>query len=60
MDYEVYSLYHSLHEMKDNTANAEIFKPRIKEAWECIDQEHIRKLVASIPAQLNVYLGAEE
>ena len=46
-------LYPNLHELKDNTANMEIFKARIKEAWECIDQVHIQKLVASIPARLD-------
>ena len=60
LKHELYRLCPNFHELKDNTANVEIFKSRIKEAWECIDQEHIRKLVASIPARLNVYRGAEE
>jgi hypothetical protein len=37
----------------------EILTARIKEAWECIDQAHIRKLVASIPARLDACRDAQ-
>ena len=53
LKYKLYWLYPNLHELKNNTAKVEIFISRIKEAWEFIDQEHIRKLVASIPARLD-------
>ena len=53
LKYELCWLYCNLYELKNNTANVEIFKSRIKEPWERIDQEHIRKLIASIPARLN-------
>ena len=52
LKHELCRLYSNLQELKDNTANMEIFKSRIKEAWECIDQAHIWRLVASIPTGL--------
>ena len=59
LKHELYWLYPNLHELKNNEAGMEIFKSRIKEAWECIDQEHIRKLVASIPTRLDTYRDAK-
>ena len=56
---ELYEHYPNLHELKKNEAGVEIFKSRIKEVWESIDQEHIRKLVASIPARLDACQNAE-
>ena len=50
---EFYWLYNNLHELKNNTADVEIFKSQIRKAWQCIDQENIRRLVASIPVQLD-------
>ena len=52
-------LYPNLYELKNNEAGMEIFKSRIKEVWESIDQKHIRKLVASIPARLDACRGAK-
>ena len=49
----LYRLYPNLHAL-NNTADVEILKARIKEAWKYIYQAHIQKLVASIPARLDV------
>lgn len=56
--HKLYQFYSNLHELKNNTANVEIFKSRIKEAWEFIDQEHIRRLVASIITWLDAHRDA--
>ena len=60
LKHELYRLYPNTYELKDNTDNVENFQSRIKEAWECIDQEHVQRLVASIPARLNASRDAEE
>ena len=52
-------LYPKLHELKNNEAGVEIFKAGIKEAREYIDQRRVQKLVASIPARLDVCLNAK-
>ena len=49
---ELDELYPKLHELINNEAGKEILIARIKEAWECIDQAHIWRLVASIPTGL--------
>ncbi len=56
--HELYQFYSNLHELKNNTAKVEIFISRIKEAWEFIDQEHIRRLVASIITWLDAHRDA--
>ena len=56
---ELYRLYLNFHELKNNTANVKIFKSRIRETWEYIDQEHIRKLVAFVSARLDACRDSE-
>ena len=53
LKHKLFRIYPNLHELKNNTADMEIFLSRIKEAWKCIDQAHIRRLVASIPVRLD-------
>ena len=60
MKHQLYRLYPDLHELKNNTADMEILTARIKEVLECIDQEHIPKLVVSIPTQLDAGRNTEE
>ena len=38
LKHELSRIYPNLHELKNNTADMEIFTSRIKEAWKCIDQ----------------------
>ena len=52
MKYGLYQLYSNIYELKQ-IADLKILRAQIKEAWECIDQVPIQKLVASIPARLN-------
>ena len=59
LKHELYQLYPNFHELKNNTAEMKIFTFWIKKAWKCVDQEHIRRLVTSIPARLNVYRDAK-
>jgi len=59
MKHELYRLYPDLHELKNNTADMEILTALIKEVLECIDQEHIPKLVVSIPTQLDACQNTE-
>jgi len=56
---ELDELYHNLHELRNNEADKEILIARTKEAWELIYQAQIRKLVASIPAQLDACQNAK-
>ena len=53
LKYQLYWSYPNLHELKNNAEYMEILTARIKEAWECIDQAHIRRLGESIPARLD-------
>ena len=57
---ELYRLYLNFHELKNNTANVKIFKSRIREAWERIDQAHKQRLVESIPARLDACRNSED
>ncbi len=56
---KLYHRYPNMYELKNNEAGVEIFKSRIKEVWESIDQKQIRKLVASIPTRLDAYRGTK-
>ena len=58
LKHELYRLYTNTYELKDNTDNVENFQSRIKEAWECIDQAHVQRLVASIPVRHDSCLDA--
>ena len=52
MKYGLYQLYSNIYELKQ-IADLKISRAQIKEAWECIDQAHIRRLGESIPARLD-------
>ncbi len=56
---KLYWLYSNLYELKKDTVDMVISTARIKKAWECVDQAHIQRLVASIPARLNTCQDAE-
>ena len=55
---QLYQLYPSLDELRNNKADIVVLRARIEEAWARVDQALIRNLVASIPHRLEACRAA--
>ena len=55
---QLYQLYPSLDELRNNKADIVVLRARIEEAWACINQALIYNLIASIPYRLEACQAA--